>query len=91
MAKATKPRTYTATAKQRLRRLLHSQLDALLNGDTVEGGATISVLDSMVLRALQGFGFNVRVHSLHPDQTTKVEAPGTVAPGPAVGLVRDGA
>ena len=81
--------TYRAHAKRRLRQMLHNDLDALLNGDTEEDGVTMSVLDSMVNRALAGFGFNVRVHSIHPSQTTKVEAPGTVEAGPALGVVRD--
>ena len=84
-----KPTTYTAKAKQRLRQMLHDQLDAILNGDTEEAGQVMPVIDSMVMRAVAGYGFNVRVHSLHPDQTTKLEAGATVEPGPAVGLVRD--
>jgi hypothetical protein len=84
-----KKQTYAAVAKRRLRQMLHDQLDALLNGETLEDGKTISVLDSMVVRAVNGYGFNVRVHSLHPDQTQRVEAQGTVEPGAAVGLVRE--
>jgi hypothetical protein len=84
-----RPGTYLATTKRRLRQHLHDQLDALLNGDTDEGGRQMPVLESMALRAMQGFYFNVRVHSLHPDQTQKQEAKGTVEPGAAVGLVRE--
>ena len=80
----------TAKLRRNLRKLLHEQLDSVLNGDTLEDGVTMSVMDSMVLRALQGFGFNVRVHALHPnDPAITAQAPETVAPGPAVGLVRD--
>lgn len=76
--------------RKKLRGHLHDQLDALLNGTTKEDdGAEMLVLDSMTMRALAGYGFNVRVHSLHPDQTQRQEAPETVTPGPAVGLVRD--
>lgn len=84
-----KPTTYTAKAKLRLRQMLHDDLDRLLNGDTEEDGKQMSVLDSMVQRALAGFGFNVRVHSLHPDQTTKLEAGATVKAGASLGLVRE--
>lgn len=87
--KRKKPTTYTAKAKQRLRQVLHDDLDRLLNGDTEEDGQRMSVLDSMVMRALAGYGFNVRVHSLHPDQTTRLEAGATVNPRASVGLVRE--
>ena len=80
--------TYTAVAKRRLRQMLHADLDRMLNGETVEDGVTMTTLDSMVGRALEGFGFNVRVHALHPSQTERREAPATVEPGPQVGLVR---
>lgn len=90
MAKPQKPSTLTAVARRRLRKLLHDDLDKLLNGMTTEDdGTEMTVLDSMTMRAVAGYGFNVRVHSLHPDQTTRKEAPATVAPGPQVGLVRD--
>lgn len=92
MAKPQKPSTLTAVARRRLRKLLHDDLDKLLNGMTKEDdGTELTVLDSMVMRAVAGYGFNVRVHSLHPSQTTRLEAPATVEPGPQVGLVRDGA
>lgn len=82
--------TLHQTMRKRLRKVLHADLDKLLNGlTTEESGAEMTVLDSMTIRALAGYGFNVRVHSLHPDQTTRQEAPGTVEPGPQVGLVRD--
>ena len=89
-ARQSKGSTLTAVARRRLRKLLHADLDKLLNGTTTEDDGTVmTVLDSMTLRAVAGYGFNVRVHSLHPDQTTRLEAPGTVSPGPQVGLIRD--
>ena len=92
-----KPKTVSdrnAKARKRLRRHLHDQLDAMLNGETVENdGTKMSTLDSMTMRALEGFGFNVRVHSLPPGQLegdgALKEAPGTVEQGPQIGLVRE--
>lgn len=90
MAKPKTPTTLTAVARRRLRKLLHDDLDKLLNGMTTEDDGTVmTVLDSMTMRAISGYGFNVRVHSLHPDQTERKEAPATVEPGPPIGLVRD--
>ena len=94
MAKAKKTSTLNAVARKRLRKFLHDQLDAMLNGETVENdGTKMSTLDSMTMRALEGFGFNVRVHSLPPGQLEGVgavkEAPGTVEQGPQIGLVRE--
>lgn len=81
----------TAALRRSLRKTLHGQLDAILNGMTDEDGVRMGVIDSMVLRALRGFGFNVRVHALHPnDPNLKAvsSAPGTVERGPALGLKR---
>jgi len=86
-----RPRTYTSAVRARLRKHLHAQLDALLNGRTEEDGKTLTVIDSMTARAIEGFYFNVRVHSLHPSQTTVKEAEGTVKAGPEIGLTKEGA
>lgn len=87
----TPPISKTKLKKYRnhVRKELHAQLDALLNGTTRSGDGTMAVIDEMVEQALAGFGFNVRVHSLHPDATTtRMEAPATVEAGPEIGLVR---
>lgn len=93
MTKAKTPRMTTAHSvmRKRLRAELHAQLDALLNGLTVENdGTEMLTLDSMTMRALAGYGVNVRVHSLSPDQMRQVhEAAATVTEGPKVGLVRE--
>ncbi len=91
MAKAKKPSTFNAVARRRLWKMLHDDLDKLLNGSTTEeDGTVMTVLDSMTMRAVAGYGFNVRVHSLHPSQTTeRKEAPATVEPGAPIGLVRE--
>lgn len=91
MPKKMSPTKFNTVIRKRTRQHLHDQLDALLNGQTTEDdGEVMSVLDSMVKRALAGYGFNVRVHTLHPAQTETVkEAPGTVVAGPQVSLVRD--
>jgi hypothetical protein len=88
MPKAKKPTTYTAMAKRRLRKLLHDKLDILLNGETEEDGVTVSVLDSMVAAAVQGYGFDVHVQSRRMSGPESLVPPGTVEPGPQVGLVR---
>lgn len=82
--------TAHSVMRKKLRAELHAQLDVMLNGITQDtAGADVLVLDDMTVRALAGYGFNVRVHSLHPDQTTRQEAAGTVEQGPKVGLVRE--
>lgn len=96
MAKARKNKktvsSRNAEARRRLRKLLHDDLDRGLNGMTIENdGTEMTTLDSMTMRALEGFGFSVRVHSLPPNQLAEgvKEAPGTVQPGPQIGLVRE--
>lgn len=93
MPKAKKsPTTFNAKAKRRLRQMLHDDLDKMLNGETVENdGTKMTTLESMTMRALQGFGFNVRVHALPPESLTAgvKEAPATVEPGAQLGLVRE--
>jgi hypothetical protein len=92
VSKAKKPNTLNAKARKRLRQMLHDDLDRMLNGETVENdGTKMTTLDSMTMRALEGFGFNVRVHSLSPEQIAAgvTEAPGTVEPGTPLGLVRE--
>jgi hypothetical protein len=84
-----KKRDVHALAKRKLRQMLHDQLDAMLNGDTEEEGHRVTVLDSMLVRAYEGYGFNVSVDSQHPDQLIKADnRPRTVAQGAQVGLVR---
>lgn len=89
MAKGMTPARRAMELRKRVRQGLHDQLDALLNGTTDDNGQEISTIDSMVLRALHGVHFNVRVHGLHPSETDKVEAAGTVTPGARLGLLRD--
>lgn len=93
MPKKRKPTMTTAhqVMRKRLRHELHAQLDALLNGITVENdGSEMVTLDSMTMRALAGYGVNVRVHSLSPEQMRTVhEAAATVAEGPKVSMVRE--
>lgn len=87
----TLPKNETATqafnrAKKRLRKMLHDILDQNLNGMTEEAGETVSVMDSMTFRAINGCGFNIRVHALHPTET-RVEAEATISAGPAMRLM----
>lgn len=88
MTKKATAAMQAAELRRRLRKLLHDQLDTVLNGMTTEDGKDISVCDSMLLRAMQGYGFDVQVSSRHPSDPKAMPAE-TVQAGPALGLVRD--
>lgn len=74
--------------RRKFRQMLHDQLDAMLNGMTTDvdpetgaDGKPMTVFDSMLMRSAVGYGFNVRVHSLSPEETQQHrEAPATVDP-----------